>query len=84
LLNTPIPLQSLQQVEVESPNWLLLPLMDALYKRALVPVHPSCDLYMTSLARWLLYIRAHYLRMPMYLLIPHLIRKAFIKEKENK
>jgi len=83
LLNTPIPLKSIRQIEAEGPNWLLLPLMDALYKRALVPLHPSCDLYMTRLARWLLYIRAHYLRMPMYLLIPHLIRKAFIREKEN-
>ena len=82
-LNTPIPQQSIRQIETEGPNWLFAPLMDALYKRALVPVHPSCDLYMTSLARWLLYIRAHYLRMPMYLLIPHLMRKAFIKEKEN-
>jgi len=82
-LNTPIPLQSIQRVEAEGPNLLLSSLMDALYKRALVPIHPSCDLYLTSLARWLLYMRGHYLRMPIYLLIPHLIRKAFIKEKEN-
>ena len=82
-LSTPIPGQSIRQVEKEGPNRLLLSLMDILYKRALVPVHSSCDLYMTDLARWLLYIRGHYLRMPIYLLIPHLIRKAFIKEKGN-
>jgi hypothetical protein len=83
-LKTPIPLQVMRQVEAEGPNRLLLSLMDALYKRALVPAHPSCDLYLTGLARWLLYIRGHYLRMPIYLLIPHLMRKAFIKEKEDK
>ena len=83
-LKTPIPLSSMRQVEAEGPNWLLRGVMDALYKRALVPSHPSCDVYLTSLARWLLYIRGHYLRMPLYLLIPHLIRKAFVKEKKNK
>jgi hypothetical protein len=25
-----------------------------------------------------LYIRSHYLRMPLYLLIPHLVRKAWL------
>ncbi|HEY9549461.1 MAG TPA: hypothetical protein VIR45_08165, partial [Kiloniellaceae bacterium] len=27
-------------------------------------------------ARWLLYVRAHYLRMPLPLLLPHLLRKS--------
>ena len=83
VLKTPIPKHRMQQVETHGPDLLLLSLMDALFKRALVPFHSSCDIYLTALARWLLYIRGHYLRMPLYLLIPHLIRKAFIKEKES-
>ena len=32
---------------------------------------------LTAAARWLLYVRAHYLRMPLHLLLPHLLRKSF-------
>lgn len=46
---------------------------------ALRPDHPSCDTRWTGLARWLLYVRSHYLRMPWYLVIPHLTRKAFMR-----
>lgn len=51
--------------------------IDALFLRALMPDHPSCDDFWTPLSRWLLYVRAHWLRMPWYLLIPHLMRKAW-------
>ncbi len=36
----------------------------------------------TSFARWLLYIRGHYLRMPLRLLVPHLVRKGFRRQAE--
>jgi len=29
------------------------------------------------LARWLLFVRSHWLKMPVYLMVPHLLRKAF-------
>jgi hypothetical protein len=32
----------------------------------------------TSLAKFMIFVRSHYLRMPMHLLIPHLTRKMFI------
>lgn len=32
--------------------------------------------------RWLLYVRGHYLRMPLRLLIPHLVRKSFRRGAE--
>lgn len=54
-------------------------LMDALFLRALQPDHASCGDIWTPLARWLLYMRAHGLRMPWYLLISHLSRKAWIR-----
>src|SRR3546814_9997045 len=41
-----------------------------------MPDHESCDGSLTAAARWLLYVRAHYLRMPLPLLLPHLLRKS--------
>lgn len=38
---------------------------------------------MTSLANFLVFIRSHYLRMPLHLLIPHLLRKLLISEKDR-
>jgi hypothetical protein len=52
-------------------------LMDFLFSRALIPNHTSCDRYLSGFARWVLYVRSHHLKMPFYLLIPHLIRKAW-------
>lgn len=44
---------------------------------ALRPAHPSSDMRLTGLARWLLYVRSHALRMPLQLVVPHLLRKAW-------
>lgn len=35
------------------------------------------DGYTAPLAKFYMYVRSHYLRMPLYLLIPHLMKKAF-------
>ncbi len=51
---------------------------------ALVPRHPSCDSRCTGLARWLLYVRSHALRMPMHLLVPHLLRKSWMQRFPKK
>lgn len=70
-----------------SPGKLHLTLMDFCYSRALLPVHPNTEDKFSGLARGLLYLRSHWLRMPLRLLIPHLCHKAFItpvKEKETK
>ena len=52
-------------------------LYDACFVRALLPAHPSCEDAFTGTARWLLYVRGHWLRMPLHLLLPHLARKAW-------
>jgi hypothetical protein len=57
--------------------------MDALLSRALRPPHPSCADRLTSPALFLLYIRGHYLRMPLGLLMPHLFRKAFLSRLQT-
>jgi len=80
LLHTPVPkkVQAALQ-ELHGGRWINR-LMDGLFHRALLPEHKSCQQKLTSIARYLLFIRGHYLRMPMRLLIPHLFRKAFIEK----
>jgi hypothetical protein len=51
---------------------------------ALRPDHPNCNTRWTGLARWLLYVRSHILRMPLYLVIPHLARKAWMRHFPEK
>jgi hypothetical protein len=46
---------------------------------ALRPIYPGCDTRWSGLARWLLYVRSHALRMPLRLVIPHLLRKAWMR-----
>lgn len=55
---------------------IMLACMDALFLRALRPVHASTADRHTPLARWLLYVRSHWIRMPPWLLLPHLVRKT--------
>jgi hypothetical protein len=50
--------------------------LDELYDRGLRPAHHSLDDRFSGLARFVLYVRSHWLRMPPHLLVPHLLRKA--------
>jgi len=77
VLGTPLP----EPATIIQPHWVLAAVMDALYGRALAPVHPSCSDWLTGTARWLLYVRAHWLRMPPWRLIHHLFHKAFLSHK---
>lgn len=38
---------------------------------------------LTRMCQFSMYVRSHYLRMPMYLLLPHLLRKQFIPEAKR-
>ena len=82
MLGTGIPAQAQAATAATAPSWPLKQLMDQLVMRALTPEHPDYPAATTALARWLLYIRSHYLRMPLKLLIPHLLRKSFRKRPE--
>ncbi len=79
ILHAPIPESVQQELNNVAPSLISLKLMDFLFLRALMPVHESCKERWTDLALWLLYIRSHWLRMPVYLLLPHLIRKSFMQ-----
>ena len=79
ILHTPVSENILQNSQLGAPHKYLLLLMDFLFLRALMPDHLSCNDRWTGLSRWLLYIRSHWIRMPVYLLIPHLLRKSFLR-----
>ncbi|HVA14591.1 MAG TPA: nucleotidyltransferase family protein [Stellaceae bacterium] len=79
LLETPVPDRLLA---IGAPAPLAEAVMDRLFARALRPPHPSCADRLTAPALFLLYIRGHYLRMPLGLLMPHLFRKAFVARFE--
>ncbi len=76
LLDTPVPAEVLDASRAGAPPQALLPLMDACYARALLPLHASCDSAGAQLARQALYLRSHWLRMPPHLLAYHLAHKA--------
>ncbi|GAB3267116.1 nucleotidyltransferase domain-containing protein [Chitinimonas naiadis] len=80
-LATPVPPAVMQALAEcgRPPAWQLL-VMDACFRRALRPNHPSCADRWTPLARWWLYVRSHWLRMPLPLLLYHLTRKALMSE----
>lgn len=83
LLGLDIPEEVVRWMGDRQPGNLMMPLMDSLFQRALRPDHASCNLPGTGSARWALYVRSHYLRMPLRLLIPHLVRKAMMGEEEK-
>jgi hypothetical protein len=73
-----------EQVAALPVPWSSRVLMTALLARALRPVHPSCVRPGDALARFALYLRSHWLRMPMHMVLPHLVRKAWMRHKAAK
>lgn len=76
LLGTPVPEDLVARMGAGVPCGLRARWMAGLFMRALVPPHPSCQQHLAGLARWLLFVRSHYLKMPLHLLLPHLLKKA--------
>ena len=81
ILDTPVPANVLRAAEIGRPSSLLRGLMDALFLRTLQPVHAGESHGLASVARGSLYLRAHWLRMPPFLLARHLITKAVRREQ---
>ena len=77
LLGTPVPADVMTQAAAYAPRAQTV--LDACYERALMPLHASCDGTLTGLARLALYVRSHWLRMPLGLLARHLARKAWLR-----
>jgi hypothetical protein len=78
LLGTPVPQGTWRGLESMAPNAGFRWLMTALVPRALLPSHPDRDATSSArFARNLLFLRAHWLRMPPLLLAQHLAVKGF-------
>lgn len=80
-LLTPIPEQVIAECPSPPPTWQR-PLMRMLFDAGLASAHHSCQGPLSQLAKFVLYVRGHYLRMPWRLLIPHLLHQARRSEKE--
>ncbi|WP_295991429.1 nucleotidyltransferase family protein [Rugamonas sp.] len=83
LLGTAVPEAVTAALRPAGPGPLLLMLMDALFDRALLPEHPSCDDGFSAGARFLLYLRGNWLRMPALLLVRHLLHKALLSPRKE-
>ncbi len=76
-LNTPVPEAVRRQASRVRSGGIGGWLMDPLARQALAPEVGDGESWSGSMARRLLYLRAHWLRMPPGLLLRHLTRKAF-------
>ena len=79
ILGTPVPESVMAEAAEDGPGALLLPVMDALFERALAAEDLEEPDWASGVARFLLYVRGHHLRLPPRLLVPHLVRKAFLR-----
>lgn len=79
---TPVPVAVSTAMARHAPPAILLPLMDALWQRVLRSPHPMANDATAACARQALYIRAHWLKMPLWRLMPHLARKALWHPQE--
>lgn len=75
-LNTPVPDFVLAASQRWVGGWHLV--MDRLVRLAVMPNPANKPAPGQSLARWLLYVRSHWLRMPPGLLARHLLRKSLL------
>ncbi|NWG75124.1 MAG: nucleotidyltransferase family protein [Rubrivivax sp.] len=83
VLATPVPEDALHAASRAAPVPGLAGFMDAMWLRALRPPHPTTADWLTPFAMFFLYVRAHWLRMPPHLLLPHLIRKSWKRRTES-
>lgn len=81
-LATPIP-ENVDAIllQAESLSALTSGIMDRILPASLGAVLESSPGAFAHIANFMMYVRSHYLRMPLYLLIPHLLRKQFQKDK---
>ena len=78
LLGTPIPQVLIGDLEKTTPR-VTRATMNGLIRAALLPEHPDHPTRLASWSRWMLYVRAHWLRMRPMLLTKHLAHKAWLR-----
>ncbi|MDR4514810.1 nucleotidyltransferase family protein [Nitrosomonas sp.] len=75
IFKTPVPGKICNRLRPR-PGKLKLWIMHRLVPLALFPQHPDKPTLSASMARFVLYLRSHLIRMPLYILLPHLIYKT--------
>lgn len=76
LFDCPIPETAIPKLRGSGWHLLQAKTRDGLFHQGLQPDHPLCHGPMNRIARMVLFLRSHLLRMPWYRLIPHLARKG--------
>ena len=79
-LKCPVPDAASGAVAGWGPPRIVLYLMDALVPRAMFPPHPEHVDGLMKVARFLLYLRSHWIRMPPWLLARHLAYKFYVTQ----
>lgn len=69
--------------DLPQPPWLTRLVTNTLLDRGFASYHSDCHRSFTASAVLLLYIRSHWLRMPLRLLFPHLLRKALKRHEDE-
>ena len=82
LLDTPIPAHVVRAVDAYAPSPLFAPLMNWLFREHFTP-GPREARRLAAVAEFLLYLRAHWFRMPLPMLIRHLSIKAVMRIRER-
>jgi hypothetical protein len=77
-LGTPVPADVLQASEVGCPSKVVLSSMDRWVPTALFPKHPDQPGRGAGLARFALYLRSHWVKMPPAMLAKHLAYKLYL------
>jgi hypothetical protein len=81
LLDTPVPQEVIAASRAGAPAAPVIHIMDRLVPHALFPPHPDAPLRRTGLARTLLYLRSHWIRMPAPMLVRHLGYKLYLRAR---
>ena len=87
LLATPVPSSVFDIIQMKKWSLLKAKLMDTCFKIAFTPYSEEKSKWYSFMFSWGGYMRGHMLRMPLRLLIPHLLKKGYIRltvKDENK
>jgi hypothetical protein len=82
LLATPVPTQALLECP-DRPQGLKARWMEFLFLNALSMGHKPSSTRFAAWAEFALYLRSHYLRMPLHLLLPHLLAKGWQRVQDS-
>ncbi len=92
LLGTPVPSATMATLKVlekkrRGGRWMTFAgrgrVMDWLVQHAVIPDAAESPARLATLARWLLYVRSHWLRMPAGMLVQHLFHQAFSQREPD-